>query len=1658
MKLFSERFLIILSLLFAQVFLVACGNITASINDTSLIPKVSISSIRGKATLVDTSGSPCTTTDAELFTVEANGDISATAVTTAPIQIDGSFEFTDAMGTSADIENSKIQFLIRIASCTRTFSRPVTATTNQDVTVGTTIAEYATHTKTAGVKKFSAVTAKDLSAALATLAAATGFTYKDAFDSISTLSDQQKLTTPLNIATFNDIKNKTEPEITSLTEPVTFAERTAATYSVVASHWYYESTLAYEWTWLSNLESQTASVTFTPNKNTQGARTVNLKVGIDDGSSAIDATKESITRSIALTLPNTFPAIVPTLTLTSAANTNARAVTMNLATGTTPTDRDHCESFSYLALTEENMIAPLLPSAYTITCTTDQNQTIPYTLTSTGDGNKVLRLWAMDSSGNISALAESVSVFLDTQNPVVTIADLPAAIQGGSVNNIAFTYSDLPTGNLDTVKLYFADDGVTFVEVADVTVSPYVWTAPSAVDLTNAKFQIVAVDKAGNSSTDTTAAFKILSTPPVTPVVSLASAALTNSLVTSTNITCESSYAKVIVTESATAPLLTDTNWVNCATPLAHTLASTTDGAKTLYVYARDEAGNISLPGSVNLTLDRTAPSSTIDPITGPFLGGASVDLTWTSTDPHPHATPVTLEYTLDGTTWTQIVTNRADSGTYSWTTPAANSSIVQVRVVAKDILTNSANTTVSNTFTIDSTAPTLVAAQLSVNSGATTTATNFVQMTFRLSDNFGASEFCIKYDDTTTPLAGDTCWESVTSTLAGSQTVAPIVNITNYTYQIGYYPDTYPIYVWAKDHVGLISTLTNAGAGTLARDKATIFYSPGTPPSITSLVAAKRDLPDSPPSYDDLAITSGSSVYIRWTASNTPTALPADAISLYYKINGTSTWTQIATGLPNAQNGSCTVNAGNTATTETGCYVWSGGSPSNSPYQIQIRVKNTLNQTSTTAVGILNGYTVRTLAGNTDPGINGSAKAAVYFPDGVVESTILHQFVIAPNGNMYIHDSRGIIRVKPSDGLNTLMIANTGTISGSGGPVANFTTDTVYALAIDYSGNLLVRTATAIFRIPTTTDNPNVTLVAGLGASTNDGVTPLNYQFTLVPDSGDATKYPMLQPLPNGDIYFNDVKSGIKTMRYLEASSGTIKTIPFSGTANIILPMGDPVLGTPQATSDNLASIDKYNFGMAFDKFTSEIKYFINSATVTFINGGSPNLVRINPLTWADEAQTQPNLGDAFMNFFSHINAYTAGLDGNMYAVSRTSGLVFKFDIPSNTLNIIAGTGTVGNCDDGTQALTCQMTPQDIFVSSTGTIYIMDGGRIRTILKDGTVFTLYGSSPSAGDGQSALTSRLIGTNFIQRSDDGRIQLIQNNSHVIREIATTGEISRIAGNGSLGPITTGTAATSSSLHGYQQFNEFTNIFTVKSTADVYMSDQDGIYLLSRSSGQWSRVVGGGGTVVESANGLNGNQIDMTTDNTRLLGIVGNKLYYSYRKRFNNDEYFGTKTYNIASSYAQAAFEGSNSTTLSPCAGNSPILGCDFIFNPGNRPMSFFNDAGTTLFVPSFYAGTIQHADSGVSRADFNLLGTQYTGGGAYRNIPGPSPAADEVIYYCNNINIIEYSVISETITNTLALPSGLTCTGHNMSYDATNNRLIFLYSQDGITAIGEYQL
>ncbi|WP_413586743.1 hypothetical protein [Bdellovibrio sp. HCB274] len=625
-----------------------------------------------------TSSATCLAGDkiVHLHKLNLNGTVDETPIASVPL--DASYEFSFPKIAPATATE---KYILKSEACGKKLSRPVTGLGQQDITYVSSLVGLIPYVQLPGIKTLHDFSNQQIEDLISTVAAApsasSSESISEVYDSLVAAggtAQRNQLVADLNLNAITDLVSQVPPYIETLTTPPAYNEMSAAAHTVVAAHWYGSYDPAYEWILNGVSVGNASSYTFTPGKNAQGISNLTLKIGTDDGGGLIATTDAVLEHQLTFNILNTFPALAPAITLTSPSVTNSLAAVLSVNTGASLIN---CETFSSFAISESAVSATVSPSAFSEACTTDTAQTANYNL-SPGDGSKTIYVWSKDAAGNISTLATSAAVTLDMTAPSVSLSGVPTVISGGTAMSLTFSASDATSG-VAAIKLQYSADGVAFTDVATLTAasSPFTGYTPSA----SGYLRLHAVDVAGNPNNTTPVAFTYDNSPPAAPVVTLTTAAITNNPVVGMSLANCTDTAMVLITETVGAPSAASTSWVACATPLVYNHTITGESTHTIYVWAKDSAGNISLSaGSTSVILDVTPPTLAWTAPTTDLRVSTTATVTWRTTDIHTSTSQNSLlEYSDDaGATWSVLSTQAMPATSasnyvfnYSWSTPA---------------------------------------------------------------------------------------------------------------------------------------------------------------------------------------------------------------------------------------------------------------------------------------------------------------------------------------------------------------------------------------------------------------------------------------------------------------------------------------------------------------------------------------------------------------------------------------------------------------------------------------------------------------------------------------------------------------------------------------------------------------------------------------------------------------------------------------------------------------------------------------------------------------------------------------------------------------------------------------------------------------------------
>ncbi|HEY3136892.1 MAG TPA: IPT/TIG domain-containing protein, partial [Blastocatellia bacterium] len=171
-------------------------------------------------------------------------------------------------------------------------------------------------------------------------------------------------------------------------------------------------------------------------------------------------------------------------------------------------------------------------------------------------------------------------------------------------------------------------------------------------------------------------------------------------------------------------------------------------------------------------------------------------------------------------------------------------------------------------------------------------------------------------------------------------------------------------------------------------------------------------------------------------------------------------------------------------------------------------------------------------------------------------------------------------------------------------------------------------------------------------------------------------------------------------------------------------------------------------------------------------------------------------------------------GPDDSIYVADAGNNRIRRV-APDGTVMTVAGDGTAGFAD-GAGASAHFDNPQGVAVDASGMIYVADTGnnRIRRIAVDGSVSTLAGSAtPGFQDGPGA-QARFNAPRGLALDNQGNAYVADSGNSSVRAITPSGNVSTVAGDGTIGSIDSPTA----------RFDGLVGIAVDGATLFIYVAD------------------------------------------------------------------------------------------------------------------------------------------------------------------------------------------------------------------------------------------
>jgi len=212
------------------------------------------------------------------------------------------------------------------------------------------------------------------------------------------------------------------------------------------------------------------------------------------------------------------------------------------------------------------------------------------------------------------------------------------------------------------------------------------------------------------------------------------------------------------------------------------------------------------------------------------------------------------------------------------------------------------------------------------------------------------------------------------------------------------------------------------------------------------------------------------------------------------------------------------------------------------------------------------------------------------------------------------------------------------------------------------------------------------------------------------------------------------------------------------------------------------------------------------------------------------------PNNLPAIQASIGYAGSVALDSSGNTYIADSYSSQVFKVSA-SKTLTVVAGNGTLGYSGDGGPATSAALNgPEGVAVDSAGNLYIADtdncvirvvntGSTSVTIagvtIQPGNIQTVAGNGTAgySGDGSGATSAQLDDPFGVFVDSLGNIYIADTDNAVIREVASSGNISTVAGNFTLGAGYSGDTGLATSA----QLDEPESV-AVDPTGNIFIAD------------------------------------------------------------------------------------------------------------------------------------------------------------------------------------------------------------------------------------------
>lgn len=286
--------------------------------------------------------------------------------------------------------------------------------------------------------------------------------------------------------------------------------------------------------------------------------------------------------------------------------------------------------------------------------------------------------------------------------------------------------------------------------------------------------------------------------------------------------------------------------------------------------------------------------------------------------------------------------------------------------------------------------------------------------------------------------------------------------------------------------------------------------------------------------------------------------------------------------------------------------------------------------------------------------------------------------------------------------------------------------------------------------------------------------------------------------------------------------AGGYVKVVGNCTTPTVSTVVASPTITENTTTTFTASGATSYSWSPAYGlsattgSSVTVTGYATTTYTVTgatgFCSATTTATITVNPMvsenisTFAGGGGSLGDGGAASASQVDFASDVCVDASGNRYIAQGNTGNRIRKVTLAGTITTIAGNGTSLMAGDGTVATAATVrNPVSVAIDGAGNVYFAEAGaagRIRRInVSTGKLETVAGGGVSILDNVAATTQN-INPSCVRFDAAGDLYLCDVANHKVRKVTmSTGNITTVAGSGSVGSFTDGAAATASNING-----------------------------------------------------------------------------------------------------------------------------------------------------------------------------------------------------------------------------------------------------------------